>query len=68
MPILFVDIYQIIFLFMQYMSENKKNSFRIDDVIYLLEEFSSKEKYLCQDLIDADTKGIIYRKEKHFIY
>jgi hypothetical protein len=59
MPILFVDIYQIIFLFMQYMSENKKNSFGIDDVIYLLEEFSSKEKYFCQDLIDDDTKGII---------
>ena len=59
MPILFVDIYQIIFLFIQYMSENKNNSFGIDDVIYLLEEFSSKEKYLCQDLIDDDTKGII---------
>jgi len=59
MPILFVDIYQIIFLFIQYMSENKKNSFGIDDVIYLLEEFSSKEKYFCQDLIDDDIKGII---------
>jgi len=59
MPILFVDIYQIIFLFIQYMSENKKNNFGIDDVIYLLEEFSSKEKYLCQDLIDDDIKGII---------
>ena len=59
MPILFVDIYQIIFLFMQYMSENKQNSFGIDDIIYLLEEFSSKEKYFCQDLIDDNTKGII---------
>lgn len=59
MPILFVGIYQIIFLFIQYMSDNKKNGFGIDDIIYLLEEFSSKEKYFCQDLIDDDIKGII---------
>ena len=59
MPTLFVDIYQIIFLFIKYMNDNKKNTFGLNDISSLLNEFSSKDKYLCPDLIDDDIRGII---------
>ena len=59
MPTLFVDIYQCFYLFVKYMSENKKNQIDVNHINLLLKEFSSKEKYLCCDLIDDDTRGII---------
>ena len=59
MPTLFVDIYQCFYLFVKYMSDNKKNNIDINNITVLLKEFSSKEKYLCCDLIDDDTRGII---------
>ena len=59
MPTLFVDIYQMIFLFIKYMNDNKKNNFSLNDISSLLNEFSSKDKYLCPDLIDDDIRGII---------
>ena len=58
-PELFVDIYYSFYLFTKYMSENNKNGFGINDVIALLKEFSSKEKYFCKELIDGEIKGII---------
>ena len=58
-PNLFVDIYQSFYLFFKYMCENKKNNIEINNINILLKEFSSKEKYLCCDLIDDDTRGII---------
>jgi hypothetical protein len=59
MPSLFVDIYQIFYLFIKYMCENKKNNLMINNISNLLKEFSSKEKYFCNDLIDDDIRGII---------
>ena len=59
MPSLFVDIYQIFYLFIKYMCENKKNNLMINNITNLLKEFSSKEKYFCNDLIDDDIRGII---------
>ena len=41
------------------MNDNKKLSFGTNDIIYLLEEFSSKDKIFCYDLIDEDVRGII---------
>jgi hypothetical protein len=58
-PSLFVDIYQILFLFISYMSDKKKLSFGINDITNLLKEFSSEDKYFCCDLIDNDVRGVI---------
>ena len=58
MPSLFVDIYQNFYLFIKYMSENK-NNLMINNISNLLKEFSSKDKYICNDLIDDDIRGII---------
>ena len=58
-PSLFIDIYQILFLFISYMSDKKKLSFGVNDIINLLKEFSSEEKYFCCDLIDSDVRGVI---------
>ena len=41
------------------MCENKKNNLMINNISNLLKEFSSKEKYFCNDLIDDDIRGII---------
>ena len=41
------------------MSDKKKLSFGVNDIIYLLKEFSSEEKYFCCDLIDNDVRGVI---------
>ena len=59
MPILFVYIYQFFYLFIKYMSENKKNNIDINNINLLLKEFSMKQKYLYCDLIDDDTRGVI---------
>ena len=61
LPSLFVDIYQSFFLFFEYLNDKKNQNFKINDndIIALLEDFSSKEKYLCNDLIDDNTRGII---------
>ena len=56
MPSLFVDIYQIFYLFIRYMSEN---NLKINNILNLLKEISSKDKYICNDLIDDDIRGII---------
>jgi hypothetical protein len=58
-PSLFVDIYQILFLFISYMSDKKKLSFGINDITNLLKEFYSEDKYFCCDLIDNDVRGVI---------
>lgn len=58
-PELFVDIYYSFYLFIKYMSDSNKNNIEINNVINLLNEYSSKDKYLCCDLIDEDIKGLI---------
>ena len=60
-PEIFVDIYYDFYLFVKYISENNKNknSIEVNDVIVLLKEFSSKEKYICKDLIDEEIKGVV---------
>ena len=58
MPSLFVDIYQSFYLFIKYMNENK-NNLMINNISNLLKEFSSKDKYFCNDLIDDSIRGII---------
>ena len=59
MPSLFVEFYNIFYIFIQYMSDNKKNDINTGDVYHLLKEFSSNEKYLCNDLMDDEIRGII---------
>jgi hypothetical protein len=59
MPSLFVDFYNIFYLFIKYMSNNKNDNIDVDHICNLLKEFSSKEKYLCNDLMDEHIRGII---------
>ena len=58
-PELFIDIYQILFLFIKYINEHKKNNLGTNEICELLKEFSAKDKYLCCDLIDDEVRGII---------
>ena len=58
MPSLFIDVYQIIYSFMKIMSDEEYN-FRDDNIYEIFNKLSEKGKYLCNDLIDDDAKGII---------
>ena len=58
MPSLFIDVYQIIYSFVKIMSDEEYN-FRDDNIYEIFNKLSEKGKYLCNDLIDDDAKGII---------
>ena len=58
MPSLFIDAYQIIYSFVKIMSDEEYN-FRDDNIYEIFNKLSEKGKYLCNDLIDDDAKGII---------
>ena len=58
MPSLFIDVYQIIYSFVKIMSVEEYN-FRDDNIYEIFNKLSEKGKYLCNDLIDDDAKGII---------
>ena len=58
MPSLFIDAYQIIYSFVKIMSDKEYN-FRDDNIYEIFNKLSEKGKYLCNDLIDDDAKGII---------
>ena len=58
MPSLFVDVYKIIYSFVKIMSD-EKNNFRDNNIMELFNKLNEKGKYLCNDLIDDDAKGII---------
>ena len=58
MPSLFIDAYQIIYSFVKIMNDEEYN-FRDDNIYEIFNKLSEKGKYLCNDLIDDDAKGII---------
>ena len=58
MPSLFIDAYQIIYSFVKIMRDEEYN-FRDDNIYEIFNKLSEKGKYLCNDLIDDDAKGII---------
>ena len=58
MPSLFIDVYQILYSFVKIMSDEKYN-FNDDNIYEIFNKLNEKEKYLCNDLIDDDVKGII---------
>ena len=58
MPSLFIDAYQIIYSFVKILSDEEYN-FRDDNIYEIFNKLSEKGKYLCNDLIDDDAKGII---------
>ena len=58
MPSLFIDVYQIIYSFVKILSDEEYN-FRDDNIYEIFNKLSEKGKYLCNDLIDDDAKGII---------
>ena len=58
MPSLFIDAYQIIYSFVKIMSDEEYN-LRDDNIHEIFNKLSEKGKYLCNDLIDDDAKGII---------
>ena len=58
MPSLFIDVYQIIYSFVKIMSDEEYN-FRDDNIYEIFNKLSEKGKYLCNDLIDDDAKGIV---------
>jgi hypothetical protein len=55
---LFIDAYQILFSFVKIMSDNIYN-LEEKNIYEILNIFNEKEKYLSNDLIDHDVKGII---------
>ena len=58
MPSLFIDVYHILYSFVKIMSDEEYN-FRDDNIYEIFNKLSEKGKYLCNDLIDDDAKGII---------
>ena len=58
MPALFVDVYQILYEFVNIMSD-EKYKFRDNNIYEIFNKLMEKGKYLCNDLIDDEAKGII---------
>ena len=59
-PSLFIDVYQILYNFFRIISDkNNDKDYRENDLYEILNKFYGKEKYLCNDLIDDEIKGII---------
>ena len=57
---LFIDFYQIFYLFIKYMSDIKNNQIAKEkDICILIKEFSSNKKYLYNDLLDENVRGKI---------
>jgi hypothetical protein len=65
MPSLFVDVYKILYSFVKIMSDEKYN-FKDSNILEIFNTLNEKGKYLCNDLIDDDAKGIfidlLYKK------
>ena len=55
---LFFDVYQILYSFVKIMSD-KNYEFSENDIYEIFNKLKEKGKYLCNDLIDDDIKGII---------
>ena len=59
-PSLFIDVYQILYNFFRIISDkNNDKDYRENDLYEILNKFYGKEKYLSNDLIDDEIKGII---------
>jgi hypothetical protein len=55
---LFFDAYQILYSFVKIMSD-KNYEFNENDIYEIFNKLNERGKYLCNDLIDDDVKGII---------